>query len=42
MAAGVSAKAKSPEAARDLLKYLGDPAVVKAMSEKGLEPPSAK
>ena len=42
MAAGVGASAKSPEAARALLKYLGDPAVVQAMSAKGLEPPAAK
>ena len=42
MAAGVGANAKSPEAARALLKYLGDPAVVLAMSAKGLEPPAAK
>jgi molybdate transport system substrate-binding protein len=42
LAAGVGAHAKSPEAARALLKYLGDPAVVKAMSEKGLEPPAGK
>ena len=42
MAIGVGTNAKSPEAARALLKYLGDPAVVKAMSEKGLEPPAAK
>ena len=42
MAAGVGANAKSPEAARALLKYLGDPAVVLAMSANGLEPPAAK
>lgn len=42
MAAGVGANAKSPEAARALLNYLGDPAVVLAMSAKGLEPPAAK
>jgi len=42
VAAGVGTDAKSPEAARALLKYLGDPAVVKAMSEKGLEPPAVK
>ena len=42
MAAGVGANAKSPEAARALLKYLGDPAVVQAMSQIGLEPPAAK
>jgi molybdate transport system substrate-binding protein len=42
MAAGVGTNAKSPEAARALLKYLGDPAVVQAMSKVGLEPPAAK
>ncbi len=42
MAAGVGANAKSPEAARALLKYLTEPAVVQAMSAKGLEPPAAK
>ena len=42
MAAGVGTDAKSPEAARALLKYLGDPAVVLAMSAVGLEPPAAK
>ena len=42
MAAGVSDNAKAPEAARVLLLYLGDPAVVQAMSAKGLEPPPAK
>jgi len=42
MAAGVGANAKSPEAARALLKYLDDPAVVLAMSANGLEPPAAK
>jgi len=41
LAAGVGADAKSPEAARALLKYLGDPAVIQAMSAKGLEPPAA-
>jgi molybdate transport system substrate-binding protein len=38
MAAGVGANAKSGEAARALLKYLSEPAVVQAMSEIGLEP----
>lgn len=42
MAAGVGVNAKSPDAARALLKYLGEPAVVQAMSAKGLEPPAAK
>ena len=42
VAAGVGLNAKSPDAARALLKYLGDPAVVQAMSAKGLEPPAAK
>jgi molybdate transport system substrate-binding protein len=42
MAAGVGANAKSPEAARALLKYLGQPAVVQVMSANGLEPPAAK
>ncbi len=42
MAAGVGVNAKAPEAARALLKYLSDPAVVQAMSAKGLEPPAAK
>ena len=42
MAAGVGANTKSPQAARALLNYLGDPAVVRAMSEMGLEPPAAK
>ena len=42
MAAGGGANAKAPEAARALLKYLADPAVIKAMSAKGLEPPAAK
>ncbi len=42
MAAGVGANAKEPLAARALLKYLADPAVVKAMSAKGLEPPAGK
>jgi molybdate transport system substrate-binding protein len=42
MAAGAGVNAKSAQAARDLLKYLGEPAVVRAMSEKGLEPPAAK
>lgn len=42
MAAGVGANAKTPEAVRALLKYLGDPAVIQAMSAKGLEPPAAK
>jgi molybdate transport system substrate-binding protein len=38
LAAGVSASAKEPEAARALLKYLGDPSVVQVMRSKGLEP----
>lgn len=42
LAAGVSSSAKAGEAARSLLQYLGDPAVVRAMSAKGLEPPAAK
>ena len=42
MAAGVGVNAKAPEAARALLKYLSEPAVVQAMSAKGLEPPAAK
>ena len=42
LAAGVSANAKSSEAARALLKYLGDPAVVRTMTAKGLEPPPVK
>jgi len=42
MAAGVGTNAKSPDAARALLKYLAEPAVVQAMSAKGLEPPAAK
>ncbi len=42
LAAGVGANAKAPEAARALLKYLGDPAVIQAMSAKGLEPPAVK
>lgn len=37
VAAGVNAESKSPDAARALLKYLADPAVVKVMQEKGLE-----
>jgi molybdate transport system substrate-binding protein len=42
MAAGVGTNAKSPEAARALLNYLGEPAVVEAMSKIGLEAPAAK
>ena len=42
MAAGVGVNAKAPEAARLLLKYLGNPAVIQAMSTKGLEPPAGK
>jgi molybdate transport system substrate-binding protein len=42
LAAGVGANAKSPEGARALLNYLGDPVVVLAMSKIGLEPPAAK
>ena len=42
MAAGVSSNAKAGEAARALLQYLGDPAVVRLMSARGLEPPAAK
>ncbi len=39
VAAGVNATSKEPEAARALLKYLGDPAVVQVMRSKGgLEP----
>jgi molybdate transport system substrate-binding protein len=36
--AGVNVGSKVPEAARVLLKYLGDPAVVQIMRSKGLEP----
>jgi molybdate transport system substrate-binding protein len=42
MAAGVSSNSKAGEAARSLLQYLGDPAVVRTMSTRGLEPPAAK
>jgi molybdate transport system substrate-binding protein len=42
IAAGVTSNAKSGEAARALLRYLADPAVVRVMSAKGLEPPAAK
>lgn len=42
MAAGVSTSAKADEPARSLLRYLGEPAVVRLMSTKGLEPPAAK
>ena len=42
MAAGVGANSKAPEAARALLKYLSEPAVIQAMSAQGLEPPAAK
>jgi molybdate transport system substrate-binding protein len=38
LAAGVSASAREPEAARALLKYLGEPAVVQILKSKGLEP----
>jgi molybdate transport system substrate-binding protein len=38
VAAGVSVDSKAPEAARALLKYLADPAVVQVMRTKGLEP----
>lgn len=38
LAAGISAKATEPQAARALLKYLSDPAVVQIMKAKGLEP----
>jgi molybdate transport system substrate-binding protein len=42
LAAGVGSSAKAGGAARSLLQYLGEPAVVRAMSTKGLEPPAAK
>jgi molybdate transport system substrate-binding protein len=42
MAAGLSSNAKAGEAARSLLQYLADPAVVRTMSTRGLEPPAAK
>jgi molybdate transport system substrate-binding protein len=42
MAAGISANSKAPDAARSLLQHLADPAVVRVMSAKGLEPPAAK
>ena len=38
LAAGVCTSAKAPEAARALVKYLREPAVVGVMSSKGLEP----
>ena len=38
LAARISAKAAEPQAARALLKYLSDPAVVPIMKAKGLEP----
>ena len=38
LAAGISANSKEPQAARALLKYLSDPAVVLTMKAKGLEP----
>ena len=38
LAAGISANAKDAQAARALIKYLGDPAVVKTMRARGLEP----
>jgi molybdate transport system substrate-binding protein len=38
LAAGVCANAREPQAARVLLKYLRDPAVVQIMKSKGLEP----
>jgi len=37
VAAGVNADSKSPEAARALLKYLSEPAVVEVMRKNGLE-----
>ena len=37
VAAGVSVDSKAPEAARALLKYLADPAVVQVMRTNGLE-----
>jgi molybdate transport system substrate-binding protein len=37
LAAGVSASAKEPQAARALLKYLSDPEVAQIMKSKGLE-----
>lgn len=40
MAAGVSVNSKAGEAARALIKYLADPAVIKLMNSKGLEPPA--
>ena len=40
MAAGVSVNSKAGEAARALIKYLADPAVIKLMNFKGLEPPA--
>jgi molybdate transport system substrate-binding protein len=38
MSAGVSASSSEPDAAKALLKYLGDPAVVQLMKSKGVEP----
>jgi molybdate transport system substrate-binding protein len=38
LAAGISANAKDPQAARALLKFFSDPAVVQVMKAKGLEP----
>ena len=38
LAAGISANSKEPQVARELLEYLGDPAVVRTMQTKGLEP----
>ena len=38
LATGISAKTTEPQAARALLKYLSDPAVVQIMKAKGLEP----
>ena len=37
-AGGVSATAKAPEAARDLLKFLRGPAVVPIITSQGMEP----
>lgn len=42
VAAGVNSNAQAGEAARALLKYLADPAVVRVMAAKGLEPPAGK
>jgi molybdate transport system substrate-binding protein len=40
--AGVAVNAQSGAAARALLRYLGEPAVVKSMSENGMEPAAGK